>query len=93
MNVCMFVKRYLDEEDDVLTSEYLEESPHTSRKYGNISISYIIGQEPAKKVLSVAVYNHYKRISQKGKILQDDVELEKANVVSLSVPPGPAKRS
>ena len=35
---------------------------------------YVIGQEKAKKVLSVAVYNHYKRISNKA---VDDVELEK----------------
>ena len=43
---------------------------------------YIIGQEEAKKVLSVAVYNHYKRISQP--ISQnniDDVEIEKSNII------------
>lgn len=39
---------------------------------------YVIGQEEAKKVLSVAVYNHYKRINQK---LKDDVEIEKSNVI------------
>lgn len=39
---------------------------------------YIIGQEEAKKVLSVAVYNHYKRIL-KGKL--DDIEIEKSNVL------------
>lgn len=41
---------------------------------------YIIGQDEAKKVLSVAVYNHYKRISQKKKD-DDDVELEKSNIL------------
>jgi len=40
---------------------------------------YIIGQEDAKKILSVAVYNHYKRISAKSKI--EDVEIEKSNVI------------
>jgi len=40
---------------------------------------YIIGQEDAKKILSVAVYNHYKRISAKPKI--EDVEIEKSNVI------------
>ena len=41
---------------------------------------YIIGQDDAKKVLSVAVYNHYKRLSQKitG---ADDVEIEKSNII------------
>ncbi len=45
---------------------------------------YVIGQEDAKKVLSVAVYNHYKRIahaSRKGDSEQDDVELEKSNII------------
>ena len=40
---------------------------------------YVIGQDAAKKFLSVAVYNHYKRISQK--IDFDDVEIEKSNII------------
>lgn len=40
---------------------------------------YIIGQDEAKKVLSVAVYNHYKRLSIKGKA--DDLEIDKSNVI------------
>lgn len=40
---------------------------------------YVIGQEDAKKVLSVAVYNHYKRLNQPAS--KDDVEIEKSNVV------------
>ena len=40
---------------------------------------YVIGQDDAKKVLSVAVYNHYKRLNQTD--LGDDVEIEKSNVV------------
>ncbi|MBK8633274.1 MAG: ATP-dependent Clp protease ATP-binding subunit ClpX [Saprospiraceae bacterium] len=39
---------------------------------------YIIGQDEAKKTISVAVYNHYKRLKQKAK---DDVEIEKSNIV------------
>jgi ATP-dependent Clp protease ATP-binding subunit ClpX len=42
---------------------------------------YVIGQEQAKKVLSVAVYNHYKRINSTN--LHDDVELEKSNLLLL----------
>lgn len=40
---------------------------------------YVIGQEDAKKVLSVAVYNHYKRLNQP--VTKDDIEIEKANVI------------
>ncbi len=39
---------------------------------------YVIGQDAAKKVLSVAVYNHYKRLSQK---TADEVEIEKSNIM------------
>jgi len=44
---------------------------------------YIIGQDEAKKVLAVAVYNHYKRLQEmaKGKAENDDVEIEKSNVL------------
>lgn len=43
--------------------------------------SYVIGQEEAKKTLSVAVYNHYKRINHEDD--KDDVELQKSNVLLL----------
>jgi len=49
---------------------------------------YVIGQEKAKKILSVAVYNHYKRINMGSKI--DDVELQKSNIVMLG-PTGSGK--
>jgi ATP-dependent Clp protease ATP-binding subunit ClpX len=39
---------------------------------------YVIGQEQAKKVLSVAVYNHYKRLNQN---VENDVEIEKSNII------------
>ncbi len=42
---------------------------------------YVIGQDDAKKVLSVAVYNHYKRILQKHQ--PDDVEIEKSNIIMV----------
>ena len=42
---------------------------------------YVIGQEQAKKVLSVAVYNHYKRVGSAG--ASEDVELEKSNILLL----------
>ena len=42
---------------------------------------YVIGQEHAKKVLAVAVYNHYKRLNYKGK--KDEVELNKSNILLI----------
>lgn len=48
---------------------------------------YVIGQEDAKKVLSVAVYNHYKRITSKG---TQDVDLQKSNILMLG-PTGSGK--
>ena len=41
---------------------------------------YVIGQDDAKKVLAVAVYNHYKRMNQK---IDNDVEIEKSNIVMV----------
>lgn len=48
---------------------------------------YIIGQDSAKKYLSVAVYNHYKRLSQSA---DDDVDIEKSNIIMVG-PTGPGK--
>src|SRR3984885_8003119 len=42
---------------------------------------YIIGQDDAKKVLSVAVYNHYKRLQQK--VQENEVEIEKSNIIMV----------
>ena len=54
----------------------------------NILDEYVIGQERAKKILSVAVHNHYKRIDSK--ISADDVELQKSNILLLG-PTGSGK--
>jgi ATP-dependent Clp protease ATP-binding subunit ClpX len=43
---------------------------------------YVIGQDDAKKVMSVAVYNHYKRISQPD-TTEDDIEIEKSNIIMV----------
>lgn len=51
---------------------------------------YVIGQENAKKILSVAVYNHYKRINAKKSEVEDGVELAKSNVLILG-PTGSGK--
>ena len=43
---------------------------------------YVVGQDEAKKVLSVAIYNHYKRLMQKT-VSEDDVTIEKSNVIMV----------
>ncbi|MCD8300650.1 MAG: ATP-dependent Clp protease ATP-binding subunit ClpX, partial [Clostridiales bacterium] len=44
---------------------------------------YVIGQDHAKKVMSVAVYNHYKRVSQSKNLVDDGVEIEKSNMLMV----------
>ena len=60
-------------------------TPHEIR---TILDQYVIGQEPAKKILSVAVYNHYKRLESGAK--DDDVELTKSNILLIG-PTGSGK--
>jgi ATP-dependent Clp protease ATP-binding subunit ClpX len=64
----------------------------TPREIDEALSQYVIGQEEAKKVLSVAVYNHYKRIRQTKdiRLSDDDVELAKSNIVMIG-PTGSGK--
>ncbi len=63
----------------------------TPQRIKEILDQYVVGQERAKKILSVAVYNHYKRILQKEKGLStDDVEIEKSNILLIG-PTGSGK--
>ena len=59
---------------------FLETIPSPKEIYNRLN-EYVVGQEEAKRVLSVAVYNHYKRISAGAKT--DDVELEKSNILLI----------
>ena len=52
--------------------------------------NYVIGQEPAKRTLAVAVYNHYKRLRHQEKAKKDDVELAKSNILLIG-PTGSGK--
>ena len=61
-------------------------TPHEIKEFLD---QYVIGQDEAKKYLSVAVYNHYKRIGQ-GEAKDDDVDIEKSNVVLVG-PTGTGK--
>jgi ATP-dependent Clp protease ATP-binding subunit ClpX len=51
---------------------------------------YVVGQSTAKKVLSVAVYNHYKRVRAGQRMKEDDVELQKSNILMVG-PTGSGK--
>jgi len=68
-----------EEEDRAATSQIAEVLTPTEIK--DVLDEYVIGQEPAKKTLAVAVYNHYKRINNQSVV--DDVEIEKSNILLL----------
>ena len=71
-------------EEKIDKEKKADEQLENSKLYKPIEIKefldqYVIGQEDAKKVLSVAVYNHYKRLMQKES--EDETEIEKSNIV------------
>ncbi|HEU4526993.1 MAG TPA: ATP-dependent Clp protease ATP-binding subunit ClpX [Actinomycetota bacterium] len=78
---CIDLCNEIIEEELAETSELkLEELPKPAEIHAFLD-EYVIGQEQAKKVLSVAVYNHYKRIQVGAK--DSDVELQKSNIMIL----------
>lgn len=88
-NECIdLCKEIIDEEfSDAGYGEFLEvPKPQEIRSILN---DYVIGQEQAKKALSVAVYNHYKRVNQIG-TEEDGVELQKSNICLIG-PTGSGK--
>ncbi len=62
----------------------------TPKELNNFLSDYIIGQERARKLLSVAVYNHYKRIFKTKHIMDDDTEITKSNILLIG-PTGSGK--
>src|SRR5688500_13309894 len=60
----------------------------TPKEIGTILDQYVIGQDKAKRILSVAVYNHYKRLKHMGS--KDDIELAKSNILLIG-PTGSGK--
>ncbi len=87
-NQCVAVcQGILDEEASELSEINLDEVP-TPKEFKEFLDEYVIGQDYAKKVLSVAVYNHYKRMSKK--FADDDVQIEKSNILLIG-PTGSGK--
>ncbi len=82
----------LEEEFDQDTEDTAEATPDFKllkpKEIKQFLDEYVIGQEVAKKVLSVAVYNHYKRVTAKKE--PDDVELQKSNIIMIG-PTGSGK--
>ena len=80
VQLCMSI---LEDESDMLQASAASEIPDaipTPREIHAVLDQYIIGQEAAKVALSVAVYNHYKRIYFGG---GEDVELQKSNILLM----------
>ncbi|RKQ83589.1 ATP-dependent Clp protease ATP-binding subunit ClpX [Brockia lithotrophica] len=85
------INEILEEDMQNEQHEELKELPKP-REIAAFLDQYVIGQELAKKTLSVAVYNHYKRIYTKGnkRRRKDDVELQKSNILLMG-PTGSGK--
>ena len=79
----------IQEEVEEITEEEAVNLPKPKEIMETLN-DYVIGQEKAKKALSVAVYNHYKRIYGKNKGSNKDVEIQKSNILLLG-PTGSGK--
>lgn len=77
-----------DEQASLPVAESSDQALPTPQETSNILDAYVVGQDRAKRSLAVAVYNHYKRLRQKGK--HDEVELSKSNILLIG-PTGSGK--
>ena len=87
INLCsgMIENELLEDEYDETYTINKKEKIISPKEIKQILDEYAIGQEEAKKILSVAVYNHYKRINHEENVKnnKDDVEIQKSNILLL----------
>lgn len=82
--------RCITQAQQILTEELKTKNKQSSPKFSLIKPAemkkfldqFVVGQDEAKKVISVAVYNHYKRLMQK-KTDEDDIVIEKSNIIMV----------
>ncbi|MCX8092588.1 MAG: ATP-dependent Clp protease ATP-binding subunit ClpX [Candidatus Goldbacteria bacterium] len=86
-NECIDIFKEVDELEESEEHRYNLQKLPTPKEIKNFLDQYIISQESAKKILSVAVYNHYKRIFLKTK---DNIEMQKSNILLIG-PTGSGK--
>lgn len=97
LNLCTDCISFIDEARDTQLKMKKAAESHSAdtlkkipkpKEINDFLDQYVIGQDEAKKYLSVAVYNHYKRIGQKQE--NDDVDIEKSNIILVG-PTGTGK--
>ena len=77
-------------EEGLVNKPALEGTLMTPKEMNAFLGEYVIGQESARKLLSVAVYNHYKRIFKQHEVEEDDTEIAKSNILLIG-PTGSGK--
>ncbi len=86
---CIELCRYIvEEEDDKLIEKDAQKALPYPKEIKKFLDQYVIGQEKTKKILSVAVYNHYKRLFSR--VESDGIEIQKSNVLLIG-PTGSGK--
>ncbi len=88
IDICADILEEEMEEEEIEESSHPEINLLKPMEIKNFLDEYVVGQEEAKKVLSVAVYNHYKRVTAPKDL--DDVELQKSNIIMIG-PTGSGK--
>jgi ATP-dependent Clp protease ATP-binding subunit ClpX len=80
---CIDLCNEIIEEELAETGELVLDELPKPREIFEFLDDFIVGQETAKKILAVAVYNHYKRVQHESKAGADDVELQKSNIMLI----------
>ncbi len=83
-------KIFFGDEGEKETSVDLDMELFTPKELKKVLDEYVIGQDDAKKVFAVSIYNHYKRIFKQHKVPNDDTEIQKSNVLFIG-PTGSGK--